>query len=107
MPWRGGLLVAVAPDLMVFEDTDGDGRADKQRTLYTGFDLKNIQQLLSGLQWGLDNWVYGGAGGAGGTIRSMEKPDTPEVTLRGRGIRFHPDVPGSLEPTSGGGQFGL
>src|SRR5262249_61405764 len=27
--------------------------------------------------------------------------------LRGRGIRFHPDVPGSLEPTSGGGQYGL
>jgi putative heme-binding domain-containing protein len=31
----------------------------------------------------------------------------PAVTLRGRGIRFHPEAPGSLEPTSGGGQFGL
>ena len=29
------------------------------------------------------------------------------LVLRGRGIRFQPDVPGSLEPTSGGGQYGL
>ena len=29
------------------------------------------------------------------------------VTLGNRGIRFHPEVPGSLEPMSGGGQFGL
>jgi putative membrane-bound dehydrogenase-like protein len=107
MPWKGGLLVANAPDLIYLEDTDGDGKADKRRVLYTGFDVANIQQLLSSLQWGLDNWVYACAGGAGGTIRSVEKPDMPPVVLRGRGIRFHPDVPGSFEPTSGGGQYGL
>jgi putative membrane-bound dehydrogenase-like protein len=107
MPWKGGLLVAVAPDLIYFEGATENGPARRPRTLYTGFDLVNIQQLFSGLQWGLDNWVYGCAGGAGGTVRSLEKPDRPAVTLRGRGIRFHPDVPGSLEPMSGGGQFGL
>ena len=31
MPWKGGLLVANAPDLIYLEDTDGDGKAD-QRT---------------------------------------------------------------------------
>ena len=31
----------------------------------------------------------------------------PAVSLRNRGFRFKPDVPGSLEPTSGGGQYGL
>ncbi len=107
MPWKGGLLVTVAPDLVYFEDTRGTGKADRRRTLYTGFDLANIQQLVNSLQWGLDNWVYGCAGGAGGTIRSAEKPDAPAAVLRGRGIRFHPETPGSLEPTSGGGQFGL
>lgn len=107
MPWRGGLLVANAPDLLYFEDPDGDGKADRQRRLYTGFALANIQQLVNSLQWGLDNWVHGVAGGNGGTIHSTERPETPPVTLRGRGIRFHPDVPGSLEPTSGGGQYGL
>lgn len=107
MPWKGGLLVAVAPDIVYFEDTDGDGKADKKRVLYTGFDLDNIQQLVNSLQWGLDNWVYGCAGGKGGTITSAEKKEMAPVTLRGRGIRFHPEIPGSLEPMSGGGQFGL
>jgi putative membrane-bound dehydrogenase-like protein len=107
IPWRGGLIVANAPDLLYFEDTKRTGKADRRRTLYTGFDLANIQQLVNSLQWGMDNWVYACAGLSGGTIRSAEKPDTPPVTLRGRGIRFHPETPGSLEATSGGGQYGL
>jgi putative membrane-bound dehydrogenase-like protein len=107
MPWKGGLLVADAPDIFYLQDTDGDGRADRKRTLYTGFSLSNSEQLVSSLQWGLDNWVHGCAGGEGGTITSPEKKDMPPVALRGRGIRFHPETPGSLEPTSGGGQYGL
>ena len=107
MPWNGGLLAAVAPDILFLEDSDGDGRADHQRSLYTGFDLSNSEQLINGLQWSLDNWVYGCAGMLGGVIRSVEKPDMSRIELHGRGVRFHPELPGSLEPTSGGGQFGL
>src|SRR5207248_5289695 len=43
MPYRGGLLVAVAPDLVYLEDADG--KAGRKRTLYTGFNLANIQQM--------------------------------------------------------------
>lgn len=107
MPYRNGLLVSNAPELIYLEDSDGDGKSDKKRVLYTGFDLGNIQQMLNALQWGMDNWVHGVAGAKGGAIKSAEKPQAPAVELRGRGIRFHPDQPGSLEPTSGGGQFGL
>jgi putative membrane-bound dehydrogenase-like protein len=107
MPYKGGLLVSNAPDLVFFEGPDAKGKSKGKRVLYTGFDLSNSEQLLNGLQWGLDNWVYGCCGHAGGTITSAEKPDAPKVVLRGRGIRFRPDVPGSLEPMSGGGQFGL
>ncbi len=106
-PYKGGLLVAVAPDLIYLEDTDGDGKADKSTVLYTGFNLANIQQMVNSLQWGLDNWIYGCAGSDGGIVKSMEKPDAPPVSLRNRGFRFKPDVPGSLEPTSSGGQYGL
>jgi putative membrane-bound dehydrogenase-like protein len=107
LPWKGGLLVANAPDLLYLQDTKGTGQADLRRVLYTGFDVANIQQLLNSLQLGMDNWVHGVAGLAGGTITSPEKPSAPAVPLRGRGVRFKPDVPGSLEPTSGGGQYGL
>jgi putative membrane-bound dehydrogenase-like protein len=107
LPWRGGLLAANAPDVLYLEDTNGDGKADRQRVLYSGFSLANIQGLVNSLQWGLDNWVYGMVGPNGGAIHSPEKPDMPPVTLTGRGIRFHPETPGSLEATSGGGQYGL
>ncbi|MBA4187493.1 MAG: dehydrogenase [Planctomycetaceae bacterium] len=106
-PYKRGLLVAVAPDLLYLEDTDDDGKADKTTVLYTGFNLANIQQMVNSLQWGLDNWVYGCAGNDGGIITSVEKPNAAPVSLRNRGFRFKPDVPGSLETTSGGGQFGL
>jgi putative membrane-bound dehydrogenase-like protein len=107
MPYKKGVLVCNAPEIIYLEDTDGDGKADKKEVLYRGFNLANIQQMVNSLQWGLDNWVHGCAGSDGGTVRSAQKPDAPEVNLRSRGIRFKPDVPGSLEPTSGGGQFGL
>ncbi|MFO0877786.1 MAG: PVC-type heme-binding CxxCH protein [Gemmataceae bacterium] len=107
MPWRNGLLVANAPELLYLEDRAGTGKADTRRVLYTGFDVANIQQLLNSLQFTMDNTVHGVAGMAGGTITSGEKPDAPAVVLRGRGVRFNPDVPASLEPTSGGGQYGL
>jgi putative membrane-bound dehydrogenase-like protein len=107
MPWRGGLLVANAPELIYLDDPQKTGKATRRRVLYKGFDVANIQQLLNSLQFALDNRIHACAGGAGGTITSAEKPDWPAVTLRGRGIRFNPDVPGSLEPTSGGGQYGL
>ena len=107
MPYRGGLLVCNAPDILLFEDTKKTGSTDRRSVLYTGFGLANIQQMINGLQWGMDNWVYGGAGSNGGTITSPREPKMEAVTLRGRGVRFHPDAPASLEPTTGGGQYGI
>ncbi len=106
-PYRGGLLVAEAPELVYLQDTDGDGKADRRTVLYSGFNTANIQQMLNSLQWGLDNWVYGCAGSDGGTVRSVERPNLPLVSLRNRGLRFKPHEQGSLEPTSSGGQYGL
>lgn len=106
-PYKGGVIVAVAPDILYLEDTDGDGKADKTTVLYTGFNLSNIQQMVNSLQWGLDNYVYGIAGSDGGTVTSPQKKDMPAVALRNRGFRFKPGEPGSLEPTSSGGQYGL
>ena len=100
MPWRGGLLVCDAPDILYFTP---DG---KKTVLYTGFDLANIQMLPNGLQLGLDNWVYALAGN-GGNVTCPSKPDLKIPNLRGRGFRFDPDKLESIQPTSGGGQFGL
>jgi putative membrane-bound dehydrogenase-like protein len=106
-PYKDGVIVAVAPDIVYLQDTDGDGKADKNTVLYTGFNLANIQQMVNGLQWGLDNWIYGCAGNDGGIVTSKEKQNAPLVSLRNRGFRFRPWIASSLEPTSGGGQYGL
>ncbi len=100
MPWRGGLLVCDAPDIL-YVNADG-----KKTVLYTGFDLANIQMLPNGLQLGVDNWVYALAGN-GGNVTCPSKPDLKIPNLRGRGFRFDPDKLESIQPTSGGGQFGL
>jgi putative membrane-bound dehydrogenase-like protein len=106
-PWKKGVIAAVAPDLLYLEDTDGDGKADVKKVLYTGFGTDNIQQLLNTPQFGMDNWFYVCNGASGGTIRCPDKSDFAPLALGNRGIRFKPDVPGSLEPMSGGGQYGL
>src|SRR6476660_2372218 len=35
MPWKGGLIVTSAPDILFMKDTKGNGRADVRRVLYT------------------------------------------------------------------------
>jgi putative membrane-bound dehydrogenase-like protein len=107
MPYKKGVLVACAPEILYLEDTHGDGRADVRRVLYTGFGRKNIEAQVNSLQWGLDNWVYGLGSFNGGEIRSPDRSEKAPVLLQGRGFRFRPEVPGSLEPTLARGQYGL
>ncbi len=68
MPWRNGVLISTAPDILYAEDTDGDGKADVKRVLFTGFREGNQQHRLNGFELGLDNWVYGANGDSGGSI---------------------------------------
>src|SRR5262249_36533495 len=58
-PWSGGILVANAPHIAFYKESQQRGRGELQRTLYTGFGRDNSESLLNSLQWGLDNWVYG------------------------------------------------
>jgi putative membrane-bound dehydrogenase-like protein len=107
MPYKKGVLVACAPEILYFEDSDGDGRADLRRTIYTGFGQKNIEAQVNGLQWALDNWVHGLGSFNGGDIRALDRMEKPAVALQGRGFRFRPDDPGRFEPTLCRGQWGL
>ncbi|MEZ6141719.1 MAG: c-type cytochrome [Zavarzinella sp.] len=107
LPWKKGFIVCNAPDLLYLEDTNGDGKADIRKVLYTGFALQNIQQLINTPRYGLDGWVYVMSGNNGGTITCPNMPKMPPFVLRGRAFRFKPDQPGVIEPTSSGGQYGL
>ena len=68
MPWRKGVLISAAPNILYAEDTDGDGKADVVKVLFTGFREGNQQHRVNGFELGLDNWIYGANGDSGGTI---------------------------------------
>jgi glucose/arabinose dehydrogenase/mono/diheme cytochrome c family protein len=46
--------------IFAYRDTNGDGRADKKRTVYHNPKRAygNIEHQRSGLDWNLDNWIY-------------------------------------------------
>jgi putative membrane-bound dehydrogenase-like protein len=106
LPYKGGLIVTSAPDILFLKDTDGDGKADIRRVLYTGFHKVNPQHRISSPRLGIDNWIYVANDGNDGTITSPEHPGRPPVLVRGVDFRFQPDR-GLAEPASGPTQFGM
>jgi len=72
--YRGGVFVAAAPDIWYFKDTNGDGKADVRRKVFTGFSRYNVQAIMNSLRWGLDNRIYGSASGNGGAVRHLKRP---------------------------------
>ena len=90
MPWRDGVLISATPDILFARDTNGDGKADETRVLFSGFREGNQQHRMNGFEYGLDNWVYGANGDSGGIVTS---PGTGlSVNIRGRDFRFRPDT---------------
>src|SRR5207247_634804 len=51
MPWRDGVLVSAAPDVLFARDTNGDGKADEVKVLLTGFGEGNQQHRVNGFSW--------------------------------------------------------
>ncbi len=103
LPWRKGVLICAAPDILYAEDANGDGKADTVTKLYSGFGTENYQGRVNGLQYGLDGWVYGSCGLFGGTITCHLTKKT--VALGDRDFRIKPDT-GELEPATGRTQQG-
>ena len=103
LPWRKGVLVTCAPDILYAEDTTGSGKAERRVSLFTGFVPGNPQHRVNGLVWGLDNWIYCANGDSGGRVRSVKTG--AEIDLRGRDLRIRPDD-GALDAQSGQTQYG-
>ena len=107
LPWRDGMIVTAAPDILYLADTDGDGRSDQREVLFTGFSTAQSTQLrVSHPQFGLDNWIYVTGGLSGGKVTSPKNPDHPVVEFGRADFRFLPDC-SQFEAVNGGGQFGM
>ncbi|MFI5192749.1 MAG: PVC-type heme-binding CxxCH protein [Chitinophagales bacterium] len=119
MKWKKGILVVDVPDLIYFEDTDHDGRADIRKTVITGLALTNPQHLANTPLFGLDNWIYLAHMGTitpkismmfndrGSLVRYVDHPSAEELPRNadGRNLRLKPDS-FQIEMLSGETQYG-
>lgn len=104
--YDGGVFVGVPPNILYAKDTTGDGVADVQEVVYTGFSLKNVQGLMNTLKWGLDNHIYGATSTSGADVKPGDDPAALPISLRGRDFKIEPKSR-ELIPISGGGQHGM
>jgi len=105
MPWKGGLIVPSAPDILYLKDTDGDGKADVREVWFTGFFQGNPEAQITNPRLGLDNWIYFNNTGNAGRITSPKHKELKPFEVRGADFRYNP-VKGIAEPASGAGQYG-
>lgn len=101
--YRGGIFVAAAPHIYYLKDTNDDGVADVREIIFSGFSRHNVQALLNNLKWGLDNHLYCAGGMNGGNLTRREQA---LMSLTGAQILRIDPVKETLEPLSGGSQFG-
>lgn len=105
LPWKGGLIVTAAPDILYLKDNNGDGKADTREVLFSGFFQNNSEAQITSLRYGVDNWIYANNRGQNGTVTFSRKPGAPPVTVRGADFRFRLDR-NEFELEAGPGQFG-
>jgi putative membrane-bound dehydrogenase-like protein len=117
LPWPtavicygGGVFVATTPDILFLRDTNGDGKADERRVVFTGFgkgvERLNVQALPNSFNWTLDNRIHGATGPNGGQVTVPGAPQIAPIELRGRDFSFDPRTL-DLRAETGGSQHGL
>jgi len=109
LPWRGGLIVTAAPQILFLKDEDRDGVSEAREVWFEGFAQQNPQLRSSHPTLGLDNFIYVTNGAKGGNIRRAGVADAPSLALGSGDFRFDARDPrgGVYEAVSGFGQFGL
>ena len=120
MKWKKGLMVTDTENVVYFEDTNNDGKADIRKVMLTGFARTNPQHNLNSPLLGIDNWIYLAHQGEitpfvykkefGDEGREITFPNNPNAAklaknASGRNVRFRPDS-FEVEELSGDSQFG-
>ena len=89
--YDGGVFVGVTPKILYLKDTNGDGKADINRTVFEGFGTGrsrlNVQAMFNSFRWGLDNRIHGATSSMGGKVKDKTGKT---VSLSGRNFSFNP-----------------
>lgn len=98
VPAQGGVIVACAPDIVFLADRDGDGVAEVNKKLFTGFRTGALERGINAPQWGCDGWIYFGRGWGGGKISGAHLAEP--VQLPDSDFRIRADG-SAIEPVTG------
>jgi len=105
--WDGGVFVGSVPDILYLKDTDGDGKADVRKVIFTGFAKdKAGEAMLNSFRWGLDNRFHLSTSAAGGDVKRADVKDAKVFSVRGQGFLFDPRT-FKFELVAGSGQHGM
>jgi putative membrane-bound dehydrogenase-like protein len=105
--YDGGVFVGAVPNILYAKDTDGDGKADICRVVFTGFARDaGGEAMLNSFRWLFDNRIHVQTSYSGGAVRHADKKDARPVSVRGQVFLFDPRTE-AFEVASGGGQHGL
>ncbi len=88
---NGGVYVAAAPNLYFLRDTNHDDKADTREIVLTGLGNEDRHELLNGLTWGPDGWMYMTHGVfTRSQIKDPGNPNDSGVRMDAAVARFHP-----------------
>jgi putative membrane-bound dehydrogenase-like protein len=102
IPWRDGVLIIAAPDVLFAQDTNADGRADRVEPWLSGLEEANPQHRASGFEIGLDGWLHLGSGH--GTKQLISHRNGITYALNSRDFSWNPDT-GEIKANTGETQF--
>jgi glucose/arabinose dehydrogenase len=91
LPLANGTVLGYGiPNIFRFEDTDGDGKADKREVLFSTFGFDDTHGMASSFTWTLDGWIHACHGFR--NTSSVKGADRDAITMNsGNTYRFRTD----------------
>ncbi len=105
IPWKDGVLVTAAPEIVWLRDPGNTGKATIRQTLYVGFAEQNPQLRVSNPVLAPNGWIYVANGLRGGKVTRPNQPEFQPIDLSGKDFRFNL-LHNTEEAVAGPGQFG-
>ncbi len=91
LPYKDGVIAFSIPKIHFFEDTDGDGKSDKDEVLLSGFGYeRDTHGLTSNFKRGYDGWIYADHG-FNNNSTVVAKDGSSIFMNSGNCYRFKPD----------------
>jgi putative membrane-bound dehydrogenase-like protein len=90
----GGVWAACAPNILFLADRNNDDQPDGEpEVILDGFDTDKVRHnIVNGLRWGPDGWLYGRHGilGPGSKVGRLGTPEAKRTHIQCGIWRYHP-----------------